>query len=111
MNSRKSQDILAAIKDSADKTARKIKNISLTRRRLPAQIKPNNADIQQVASTDLAPSKASTAIQKPSESRFQIQRYQSQQQLLSTYTKKTDHLKPEITKSGATGAHKQPKTS
>lgn len=44
LNSRKSQDLLAAIKDSADKTASKIKNVSLTRRRVAAQTN-NLADI------------------------------------------------------------------
>lgn len=90
LNSRKSQDLLAAIKDSADKTASKIKNVSLTRRRVAAQTN-NLADIVKEDAQKQAPAKA--AVPQPSENHVQIQRYQSQQQLTQTATRKADNLR------------------
>ena len=91
LNSRKSQDLLAAIKDSADKTASKIKNLSLTRRRAAGAQTNNLADIVKDDSQKQAPVK--TMLQQPSETHLQIQRYQSQQQLTQTATRKTDNLR------------------
>lgn len=89
LNSRKSQDLLAAIKDSADRTASKIKNVSLTRRRAGAQTN-NLADIVKDDPQNEAPART---MPQPSEMRPQIQRYQSQQQLTQTSTRKGGNLR------------------
>jgi len=78
MNSRKSQDLLAAIKDSADKTANRIKNVSLTRRR------PLNKKYTEEFRED-------SNAQHQKDIKIHIQRYQSHKQFDNNNSKKAEN--------------------
>lgn len=78
MNSRKSQDLLAAIKDSADKTANRIKNVSLTRRR------PLNKKYAEEFRED-------SNAQHQKDIKIHIQRYQSHKQFDNNNSKKAEN--------------------